>query len=1176
MQRRLTLRLAVAGFLVLLLLDAKAGFAQAVTGTLLGTVQDSSGAVVPNANVTLTNEGTNVTDKTVTGPQGFFTFPNLNPGEYSVGVEAQGFKKILSAHNVVAVEQTTRVDLTLTTGAVNEQVTVNASAAPLVETTTSDLGESIDQTQVQNLPVNGRIPMLVMQLAPGTSPAAWGSGNPEDSSGAASLEPGGGGGGDYTSSNGFPFESNLYLVDGVNDVEQQNAYAGLQIPFAMIQEFKLETSNPTAEYGTFGGMVSNITTKSGTNAFHGQAFEYNRQTAYDATDFFSHLNPPYHSNQFGAEVDGPIIKDKLFFAADFQWLKTSGGASGLKSVPTAAARSGNLSGFDVNGAGPITNANACEISAAANSLPNPVPCTASASDTVAGTYDTVPAADIVPIAGATKGFLQSSIWPLPSVGIAGTQNGQLNNAAFVQDTDFDFPQEDARVDYAFSQSDRFFARFSYGNRTVNEPLHLGADTSPAIFMNNGNNNATNQTTNDVIGWDHTFGRSGTMMNELRLGYSRFATSQFTTDQGIAENNALSVPNGNISTTGYGDTNGIAQVNLSNWSIGTGDPGTVANELSRLTNIYEFNDAFTLVKGRHTWKFGFILEPIQSRVTNPQDDPRGQFSASGSFTGNGSAGAALADWLVGALNGVDRDHFFDKPNTRTKDIGEFAQDDFRLTNKVTLNLGIRYDIYTKPVDTNNFQSNFVTTGTDAGLIQVASASNRGPNTNTFYGNLAPRLGVAYTPDNGKTAFRAAFGMSYFNDNFGADGGTLERNFPELEIENNNSPLSNCSTPYGPGNHNPNPAEYSNCGSLILANGLPGNVTTGSPVYSPIVPFNVPPGGAIASPPGFGVFQVASNFRQDTAANWNVSIERQLDAKTSFHAAYVGTAGNHLYHDYQLNQCNPTAFGSSSLAPPAFPQCSPIYDVVGTGISTLDFRNSGGKSHYNSGQFEVQRRAGQNLTFTAAYTWSKMMDNINNPLDGYWQKEELDTVSWQHNNFPRTLTATYVYTLPFGRNQMFANSISPLEDAIIGGWSISGVTWYRSGPPMLMGAQAGPNLDPQNNGQRANYACAEPVNPHTLAAWFDTSCFSQPTGFAFGNAGVGAGNIVGPRYISWDMSFAKAVHLAERMQVQFQAQFFNTFNTVNLQQPNNTYGSGSFGVINGDFLPRIGQLGLVFSF
>ncbi|MGB0053297.1 MAG: carboxypeptidase-like regulatory domain-containing protein, partial [Terracidiphilus sp.] len=259
MQKRILVLIAVAGSLLLLLFAAKATSAQAVTGTLLGTVQDSSGAVIAGANVTLTNEGTDISSKGTSSPQGFYTFPNLDPGQYTVTVDARGFKTLTSKHNVVLVEQSTRVDLTLSPGAVNEQVTVTGST-PMVETTTSDLGTTIDQTQINNLPVNGRIPAMLMQLAPGSTPAAWGAGNGEDSSTASTTAPGGGGGGAYTSTNGFPFESNLYLVDGVTDVELENAYMGLQIPFDFVGEMKLETSDPSAEYGTFGAQVSNITT----------------------------------------------------------------------------------------------------------------------------------------------------------------------------------------------------------------------------------------------------------------------------------------------------------------------------------------------------------------------------------------------------------------------------------------------------------------------------------------------------------------------------------------------------------------------------------------------------------------------------------------------------------------------------------------------------------------------------------------------------------------------------------------------------------------------------------------------------------------------------------------------------------------------------------------------------
>lgn len=1174
MQRRLTTIWAAIGLALLLSLSAKVTHPQAVTGALLGTVQDSTGAVIPHASVTITNEGTNIINTTVTGPQGFYTFPNLNPGEYTVSISAPGFKKLISQHNVVQVQQTTNVNLTLQPGEVSTAVTVTGQT-PLVETTTSDLGTTISQLQINNLPVNGRSPQMLMQLAPGSTPAAWGAGNGEDSSTAATTAPGGGGGGAYTSTNGFPFQSNLYLVDGVSDVELENGYMGLQIPFDFVSEMKLETGNPSAEYGSFGGQVSNLTTKSGSNRFHGQLYEYNRNTDFNSPDHFSKLNPPFHYNQFGGEIDGPIIKNKLFFAGDLQWLKLATGSSGIVSLPTAAARSGDMSAFDSNGKGPITNPHACYLIAAANGAANPQDCTASAAIAGSGTADTVPASDISPIAAA---FWNPSVWPLPNL------SGPTNNANFVQLNDASMPQEDVRVDWAFSQNDRFFARFGYSNRTLNQPLMVGAGTTPAKFMNNGNIKATNQTTNDVVGWDHTFGATGTMINQLRLGFSRFATTDFTTAYGIDENNTLGVPNGNIGA--YAETSGIAKVSISGGFMQTGDPGWVPDDLGRLSNIYQFNDSFSWVHGRNNWKFGIVYMPIQARVYNAQNDPRGQLNAGGNYTGAGTPGSALADWLVGGLTDSNRDHFFDKPNTRTSNIGEFVQDDVRLTQKLTLNLGARYDIYAHPVDTKNLQSNFIKSGVNGGEIQLASSSNRGPNVDTYYGNFAPRMGVAYSPDSGKTAIHAALGFSFFNENFGANGGTLERNYPELEQENNSAAQSNCKSLYtGPGVYTGSgSALYSQCGSLILANGLPG-ITAGQ-VYSPIVqPAGAKPGALLFSPAGFGVYSVAKNFRQSLDTMWNVSVERQLGPTMSFTAAYVGTAGNHLYHDYQLNQCNPTSY-SLATSQPAYPQCLPYYTfpqnpnwtaAMNGSITSVDFRNSGGKSHYNAGQFVFERRAGENLTFTAAYTWSKMMDNINNPIDSYTTREELDTVGWQRNNFPQSMQFTYVYGLPFGRGKQLASSISPLADDVIGGWTVSGVTWFRSGAPLLMKASSG-GLLPHNSGQRANYNCASPVNPRTASQWFDTSCFSAPSGFVYGNAGVATGNIYGPRFLSFDMSFAKSVHFTEQLQLRFQAQFFNIFNRVNYQQPDTNVSDGPnrFGRVTNDFLPRQGELGMVLSF
>jgi hypothetical protein len=252
--------------------------------------------------------------------------------------------------------------------------------------------------------------------------------------------------------------------------------------------------------------------------------------------------------------------------------------------------------------------------------------------------------------------------------------------------------------------------------------------------------------------------------------------------------------------------------------------------------------------------------------------------------------------------------------------------------------------------------------------------------------------------------------------------------------------------------------------------------------------------------------------------------------------------------------------------------PFYGIA-PGISTMDFRNSGGKSHYNAAQFLLQQRTSKGLTFTAAYTWSKMMDNINNPITSYATREELDTANWQRNNYPQVVTLTYIYELPFGLNKPWLNSGSWVENAIVGGWSISGITNFRSGAPLLVTASSG-GLLPQNGGQRANYVCTGQNNPRTLSQWFDTSCFAQPQGFVLGNGGVG--EVYGPRYQDWDITASKGIFFGEGKQLRFQASFFNAFNHVNLGQPDTGVNDSTFGVISSDFQPRYGQLGLTFSF
>jgi outer membrane receptor protein involved in Fe transport len=1177
--RRMTTWLAALAMVVGL--SAKMTRGQAITGSIVGTVVDSSGAVVAGAGVTAKNTATGVTYSTTTGSAGFYTIANLPPGTYDVTVESKGFKTAVSAGTVVDVEKVSRADFSLSAGAVTETVQVTGEA-PLVESTASDIGTTIGDQQVNTLPINGRLFQLMVFLVPGATPGAWGD-QDENPAASGSTLSGGPGNGSYASVNGFSFVGNNFMVDGVHNNEPANDYLTINIPFADVQEMTIETSNPTAEYGMFGGAVINLTTKAGTNNFHGQAFDYVRNNDFNARDYFALSKAPYHANQLGGALGGPIKRNKLFFFADLQYLTEHQGQTYGLNTPTAAERTGDLSGLVKNGAGPITNSQACAILATANGLPG-VPCTASSAVTVAGTYDTVPAADINPI---TAAVLNPTIIPLPN-------NTSASNAIFNTVNTESVPQFDARVDYVISDHDRIFGHESYLHRDYTSPAP-GTE-----FMMGSNPNATNANHLAVGAWDHIF--SGTMTNQFRFGLSRYVTDDFVDSFGVNENNTLGILNGNL--TGLPVTSGIAEFNFQNINLSaTGDPGPIPNGLGRLANIFEYSDALTKIMGRNTLKFGADIQHVQGEVINPQNDPRGCFNFNGDYTGN-----TLADFLVGAPGGggcpgggaMERDLFIELPRERWDLIGFYAQDDIRVNNEFTLNLGLRYDLYTVPLSTANTQSNFVDSGPNAGLIQLATGSNRSPNVSNYTKGFEPRIGVAYSPDGGKTAVRAAFGVSFFPGNFGADSGTLERNYPELIQENfiaYNEPTNGCSLPSSP--------EFTECGSLIMANGFPGVTASANSSFYPLL---VPPssaggapcltgagatvtlpGGFVCPPQGSAVYDVEQNFQSQEAYSWNLSVQRQLTRDMSFQAAYVGNDGRHLFHDYQINQCYPpeTALEAGTGSSPFtnYPNCLPFPAVVPSGpaagsliLSAVHARNSNGASRFNALELEMVKRTSIGLTFQASYTWSKLLDNIDNPISAYDTSLQLVGSGWENSNFPQNFVLSYAYDLPFGSGRRYLSSVSGPARYAVSGWQVSGITTFRAGGALLINAP-GNLLPPGADQEVANFICGAGSgmtvkNPHAISNWLDKSCFTEPALGTIGTDRTGNGNLYGPGLQNWDFSIIKATPLwAEDKQLRFEANFFNFFNHPNFMPPDTNVQDGNFGVITGDNQqPREIQLGL----
>jgi hypothetical protein len=1007
-----------------------------------------------------------------------------------VEVEDAGFKKSVSSDNTVNVATTTRVDVTLTPGEVSQQVTVTAQA-PLVGSTTSDLGQVISSTQIRTLPLNGRLFEQLVTLVPGSAFAGWGN-FAENPSAAGALSP------TQAVVNGLPWSGNLYLVDGIHNTEPLNQFISITPPLDSVQEFKVQTSNPSAEYGSFGGAIVNLTVRSGTNQLHGGVFEYLRNTSLNARNFFATTRSPYISNQFGGEIGGPIKKNKLFVFGDYQELIDSTGQTYLLSVPTALQREGVL-----------TQGNQ-------GTIYNPLTAAQFANNTI-------PTNLINPIAAGVQ-----AIYPLPN--LPGENGGITNNYVTNEVNKETVGQFDVKIDWQASDKDHVFGRESLAHRTFTSP-------SPGNVFMFGGPYSNSQNQNAVLGWDRTL--SSTKTNEVRLGFNRYNTVDFANAYGINENNNLGIPNGNIPGLPY--TSGIAQFNVPGYGYSgapglTGDPGWT--NAKRVANIFELTDGLTWVRGKHTFKFGGDLQRVQSTLTNSQDDPRGIFNFNSNYTSNmGAAGTgnAYASFLLGYPEQVIRDFVNTVPAVRITFLGLYAQDDYRITPKLTLNIGLRWDLFTTPVEKFNRQSNW---SSQTGLIDVASSGNRPPNVGTYYGNWGPRIGLAYTPDGGRTAIRAAYGISYFPDNFGANGGTLERNYPFFTISQQTTP-----TPYAP--------------FYNLSTGLPAPI---------VVPYT--PGGTLAPPPGFGVFFVSNNFRQDMAQVWNFSVERELPDNMSISAAYVGDHGTRLYRDLQLNEAFP--------GPGPLPTTLPFYSIA-PNIPTVDQRNGDGYSIYNSGQFKFQKRVtSAGLTLLAAYTWSKSIDDVSTVVFPYLDNlNRAVSAGFKQANVPQNFVISYNYDLPFGYGKRWGSGTSGVAGVLISGWQASGITTFQSGRPLQI-TVASSLLNNNGGSNPANLVCNSVSTPKMVQEWFNTNCFAAPPAYTFGNSNVG--HVYGPGVNNWDFSLAKNSRLwSESSQLRFEASFFNIFNQAHFANPSTTLGAGGFGTISSTQLtPRIIQFGLKLTF
>ncbi len=1091
-----------------MLMAAPFALSQGVTGHIIGTVHDSTNAVIPNAQVSIRNQDTGIVTRTRSNSFGEYR-SDVPPGTYSIKIDSPGFRETVSVGNIVTVDNNSHVNIEMVPGAADQTVQVTA-LNPLVDTSGSSLGEVLDKNDIESLPLNGRIFSQLVVTVPGAVASGW-SNAPEAAAGAGAQT-------DITASvNGLPWAGTTYTLDGVSDMELLNAFETVTPPLDSLQEVKVSTANADATVGVYGGAQVNAIVKSGTNKLHGSAYEFYRGDQLNAIQWHATSKAPDQANQFGASLGGPIIHDKAFFFVDYQGLMLTNGVyyTGY-TVPTDLMKQGDFltSQFPA-------------IYDPETQTPFPIVSTSQ------GPAYQIPTSRFDPVAAAMVG--SANIWPEPTNSSVSVANYTVSNSQ----TD-DTHQFDAKVDYELGPNNRIFARESYQHRDLTAP-------SPGTrWFQIGNVNAQNRMHNAAVWYDHIFSARAT--NELRFGFNRFYTVDFGNDYGTNENTALGIPNGNYSQ--FPNATGLAIITAGNIAATGSQSWTDAH---RITNIYQITDNYTKTLGRHTFVFGEDYRRLQASLTNANESGNGQFNFTTDYTGScagnpncsGSIGGnEFASFLLGLPSSISRGFVNTDPATRANLWGIYAQDTYEVSRQLTLNLAVRWDVVTQPVDKFNRQSNF---DVNTGLLDIASANNRAPNVDNYYGNVDPRVGFSYSPNNGKTAIRGAFGITTFTANFGGIGGSLERNFPFFEQYSVTQ-----QTAYTP---------WATMGAGTEVNPAYADFYHGLPAFIPLAT-NAP----VTPQPNSTVSLMNQHFRPDNANTWNVGIQQQLTATAAFSLTYVGTKGSHIFRQRNTDIPPPGPGAQAPRRP---------YSAIAPNVTAVEYYGSDGKSNYDALQAELTKRISHGLSGRIAYTWSKELDNTNvfDPLPGQDRLNYGDG-NEQAPNVPNNFVASLIYQLPFGRGRKWLNNSSGLVEALAGGWQISTITSLQSGQPIVIHLTS----DNLNNGMsnRANSTCSSTETLGKVSEWFNTNCFVTPALYQIGNSGLD--KAVSPGYKDSDISLSKTAKLHDQMSVAVQIDAFNALNHPYLGHPNTTCCSTSnqlFGVItsaNGP--PRNLQLGVHF--
>jgi hypothetical protein len=1046
-----------AVFLAIVMIGQR-NYAQVEKGVITGQVKDTSGALVDHAQVTLANVGTGLPTNTITNGEGIYVSPPLNPGDYEVKITAPGYGSSIT-HVRLEVAQRLSVDATLSVGSASDSVEVQANTVQF-DTETATISNLRTEQAVHNLPLNGRnfaeLLGLGAGVVPGQSQLAGGIPYAQQRGPTAYAI------------NGQRMTDNRFLLDGIGDNENHNGL-GVVIfpPIDAVEEFREQTTDADARYGRAAGGIINLVFKSGTSHYHGEAFEFLRNSALDAKNYFdSGKKPPFRMNSFGATFSGPVIPGKnprTFFFVDYAGQRTSQGLTDVDSVPA----------WGPQGVG--------DFSLYSQVVHDPVTKAAFPGNVVPASYLSTPQSQV----GQNILALFTSHNVVRNVSGATTANNFLYNPQRIDNGN----AFDAKIDHQFTDNDSAFVRYSHAYDDIFQPGLLPTPLVGAAVSGPAQQPAHQA----VLSETHVF--SPTLLNTARVGWSRIFITAQNFDRGLNLPTQLGIP-GVIVPGDEAHTDGLPQLSITGASS-IGDPVNAPTQIG--TNNYQANDNLTIIHGKHSIDVGAELVRPQYNMYQTLAE-HGTMAFTGNFTGLG-----LADLLLGAPTSGVYQYQQGTRGYRQLDLSFYGQDSYKVSDRLTLALGLRYDNFLgwPWTEVNDREYQFDPALSTTSVFQVGT---NGVPRSGVHGNNAdfsPRVGFSYKLAS-KTVFHGGFGI-YYEAPQVANSFTLGANAPSIDYWAFNN------TAYGATGFN------------WVSNGfVHTRATTNAPQGAPLYAIN-------------------PNARIPYSEQWHASVQQEIGEANRITIAYIGNVGVHLDGLLDINQAAPGTTAIATRRP--YPYFSQIWQLQTSLVS-----------NYNGLQLTVERRS-KNLNYQFSYTYSHALDeNSSNPgtiVNSYNKHADYGN---SDQDIPNRFVGSVNYSLPFNGSGVFR--------PLVQGWQVNAIATYSDGIPfsVISGSNSlgvADGIVPRAQFVGTNGNGSLPSGQRTLKQWFNTAAFSNPGAQQWGNSGR---NILqGPGTKNVDFSAFKTVPLREGASLQLRSEFFNLFNTPQFNNPNATVGPG-FGTIS----------------